>query len=571
MKKKKERDEYFERSIRGLNYERIQKLREGITEYAGKFNEKQLKEKTFSDLTNFLSETIKDIVIPSDLSLVFYYEINKEKDIENASMIKDHPAFFMDMRITRENESLERITKLLGKSIDELNEEDAMTMFKMDNDTYKALTKGKGIEVDKEYHFDFTTDSTILPGLLQAKGLKFGRPEIRKTLMEIDDFGLGYFNTMFKGKFAYDTRDDSMWNEGIHGLNNAFHNRYSEYKKDLEQHLKTDKALTEKHKISQPQLLPDKTLELNIVPYAIDFASDERLVVLGGNTDLDNKDYDTRMILQVYDKEGMLQMTANADLHSRFDGAAGMCFNFQGSLTVGSDDIIYVNGDSRRFSMVLEELRENESKFEDAKVQIKDVISSDHEIFQVVENDGIFYFALQPRWSPKCYNNVIVASDGEKIIGVPLGYSPSGGSSSGMEDDTPRIQVHGNELYFKISKQIFTADLSLTKEAWENAFPMIRGKEGIGSPIPSNHCITKNGIVYAVTKFKEEAAQSIHGYIKGKEEGEFVTHVYPEDFPGGGASFRSMAISPDGILAYTSQEKNKIHFYKLAGEKINIE
>ncbi len=553
-----------------LSFNEITQLREGIVKYTAQLTDEQLREKTLDEVVCFLTESTGKKVTKKDLGKIFYDEFYQEKDVTD-SITKDYPVWTLHRYITNENTSLDRIAKFVGKSVPEMTTDELITatmkLFTLTRKEYESLAEQKGIKLTDKYGFEQSKDSTILPGLIQAKGIKFDRADIRQKILNNGDFGLGYFTEMFKSNFEYFSSEESF-QKGINGLYGTFHQELSKQKENLERHLAAEETLKARHTITPPTLLADRTITLSIIPYAIDFSPEGSLAVLGGKVDVNEDDFESsEMLLNVYDMNtGNMIQSKNTGLHSRFDGAMGMAFSFQGSLTVGQDGVIYVNGGSKRYSLSLEELTGNESNFKDAVELLKEknILGWDKEIFHVAQTDGVLYFALQPSHFPKCYDNVIVATDGKRIIGVPLiGYSPSGGSSNNEENDNPRIVVHGNEMYFKASKQIFAADRSCTADAWDNSFPMIAGERETHSPIPSNHCVSPAGIVYAVNRLKEEAAQSIHGYVRGKEKGEFATHVYPEDYPGGWAAFRSMAISKDGILAYTSQKGNKVHFYKL--------
>lgn len=553
-----------------LPFNEVTQLRERIANYAGQFTDEQLREQKLEELLSFLTKSAGREVTKEDLGQIFYHEFHQKKDL-TGSLMKDHPVWMLHRYVTSEDESLVRIGKLVGKPVSGMTTNEltdaTIKLFTLTRKEYESLAEQRGVKLTDEHKFEQAYDSTTLPGLLQVMGVQFGRADLRQRILDNGDFGLGYFAGMFRGSFGYFSKEESF-DRGINGLYGSFHQELSKQRENLEKHLVAEENLKARHTIAPPKLLIDRTMSLGIIPYAIDFTPDGRLVVLGGKVDANEDDRESsQMLLNIYDiNTGKLLQSTNTRIHSRFDGAGGMASSFQGSLTVGQDGIIYVNGGSRRYSPNLEQLADNESNFRDAIELLKDkeILGWNKEIFQVAQSDDVLYFALQPSHFPKCYDNVIVATDGKKIIGVPLaGYSPSSGSSSNDQDDTARIIVHGNDIYFKASKQLLAVNRSCTEKAWQTPFRMIAGERGINNPIPSNHCLSPEGVAYAVTQFEEEAVQSIHGYVRSKERGEFATHVYPEDCPGGWAAFRSMAISKDGILAYTSQEGNKVHLYKL--------
>ncbi|MFH1590214.1 MAG: hypothetical protein ABIB43_06625 [archaeon] len=559
-----------------LPLNRITQIREEIVNFTGQYSKEELKKQTLESLLNHLSETTGKKVSSKDLNKVMHQDYHRKQDW-NESWIKDMPVSFIDLYVKRENKSLERIEKLSGKKAYDMSANElkdmTMEMLTMTNKQYDELIKQNGVKKDKGMKFNSFEDVSTLLGLLETKNVKFSREDMRQIILDKEDFGLGYFNNLFKTKFNYFSRDDGFgFDEGEMGLYSAYHREFSRLAESLEKHLKAEKSLKARHTMAPPKLLNDKTINLGIRPYTIDFTLDGNLAVLGGQLDQKEDDFDSaRMLLNVYDiNTQKLLNSIDTKIISRFDGAGPFVNSFHGNLTVGSDGIFYVNGGRKRFSPELELLVDNESKFQDAfsLVMSEEFIREgyrSYEAFQVVENDGIFYFALQPSSHPYCYNNHIVATDGKKRIGVPiLGYSPTGGSSVSNEDDNPRIIVKDNELFFKVHKTIMSVDKSMTEKALENSFLMFKGGRGINNPMPSNHCVSENGILYLVTQLEEEATQSIQGYTRGKEKGEFATHVYPEDCPGGWAAFRSMAISKDNLLAYTSQNKNKVHLYELA-------
>ena len=552
-----------------LSFDQITQLRAGIIDYAKQFDEEQLEREKIEGLLEFLSASTGEKVTKKDLGQITYHEYHN-LDFGD-SFMKRRPVWSSNRYIALEEESLDRIGRLNGKSVMEMTVEEltdtATRMFTITSKEYEALAREKGVELEDNYIGQYAEDSVLLLGLLKAKMGKFSREQIRQRILVTEDFGLGYFNGWFKGSFEYHSRERVSDNE-ISRLHYTFQQEWGESKKKLEQHLEADKRLRERHTLSAPTLLPDMTLELDIVPDAIDFAPDGNLVVLGERTDANTKDIDsTLMVLRVYDiKRGALIRSTNTNLFSELNELDEVSI-FQGSLTAGQDGIIYVRGNAKevsRYSLNLEEMRGNESNFRDAVELLRDQeLMWNKNIFQVVQYEGIFYFLLQSDFD-KRNNSTIVATDGRKIIGFPFEeYDPLGGSFNESENINPRIVISGNELYIKGEKQIVVVDRSCTEEAWKNYFIMIEPDNGINSSVHSNHCVSPAGVVYAVNKSKEEAAQSIKGYVRGKEKGEFATHIYPEDYPGGYAISRSMAINKEGILAYTSLAGNKVHFYQL--------
>jgi hypothetical protein len=555
-----------------LSFQEVAQIRRGVTEYASQFEDEKLRELPLDGLLSHLAESTGETVTKKDLGNIFYRGVHKELDLDE-SLYKDRPVLFLSRYISGENESLQRIEALLDMSVSDMNDEElqqaAVDMFMMSNAEYEAQVDERGLQksdINRGHFYDWSNDSSMLLGVLEKRGTPLSKEYLRDKVLETD-FNLGHMDGMFRGRFSFGSRDDHILNRGVIDVHRVLHSNLTEQRQKLEQHLVADESLKARHTIQSPRLLADQTLSLDVIPYAVAFTQNGNLAVLGGQVNSSKNDWESsQMLLNVYNiKNGQLVNSTNTEIHSRFDGIVGMASNFQGSLTSGTDDILYVNG-GRRFSADLEELADNEGKFQGAWKVLNDreILNYSNEPFAIVEADGVFYFAIQPRHSPKCYDNILVATDGEKIIGEPIvGYSPNGGSGGSEWDDTPTIAVHGNDIFFKASKLILAVDRSMTKDAAKKPFVMAGSGSGIASTIPSNHCLSPNGVLYAVNEFEEEVAQSIHGYVRGEERGEFVTHVCPEDHPGGWPAFRSMAISNDGTLAYTSLEGNKVHFYEL--------
>ena len=552
-------------------------IREGVLEYAQGKESEDLRKDKLENLLGFLSKKLGKDVSMEDVAGSSYdisQGISSWLDMEREDMVRISYNI-----ISFEEEALSRLEKILGQplydvDLDELREH-SKNIFMMPGPEYQELVDKNNLKY--KHPMDLHRDMRMVFGVLKARGEEITVDEM-KDVIKKTELGMGYFDNMFRGSFEFGTSKENYYRpQDIMHLYTTFHSDLSEQKDNLEKHLAYDKKLREQHKVAAPVLLTDNTMNLDVIPYSVGFLSTGELVLLCGREDRDESDPESaKMMIEIYDvNEGTLVDSQTTKLYSSFDGALGMAFNFQGNLTVGSDDNIYLNGGSQIFTKHLEDITKEYDEFEAAKLFVDDeeLFGWDKQIFQVVEDNGIFYFALQPSWFPKCYNNIIVAADGEKIIGEPLcGYSPSAGHGGSNWDDTARLVVNGNELFFKANHSIFAVDRSLTSAAWKTAFPIVHEDDLAYGCIPSNHCLSPKGVLYAATQLKKEEkgddvireiAESVKGYRRGKEKGEFVTHFYPEGYPGGFSSLRSMAISKQGLLAYTNIDENKIHLYKL--------
>jgi hypothetical protein len=576
--------------IMQLSLEDITKLRASVIEYAGNFDKEGQKEQKMGELLGFMEKSTGLPVHEDMLPEILFYETHKQKEVEHVNF-KKHPVMLMEQYICEEEESLERIGRLIGRPVHEMTNEEmtdtAMRLFMLPWEDYKQLAESKGLELETwgsggHTGIEHRNDSLMLIGLLQARGEKIGRDEMKKMVLDMPKPELGYFASMFNAVVRDMTKEHSMFGRDVFGLHNVVSTEWVKQKDELEGHQAYDKKLREQHSIAPPELLPEKTINLDIIPYAIAFTQDGHLAILGNKRSEDRGDdcADSEMVLYLHDRaRGKLMQHTNTGIHSLFDGTIVGADSFLGSLSVGSDGLLYVSGD-RRFSSSLLECMEDKDHSNFLKaidlLKRKELLGYERRTYksmhasQVVESEGIFYFNISPMEFPRNSDNIIVATDSDKIIGTPIvGYGVTDGSHGSNFDPSPRIAVHGNDIYFKAQGMILAVDRSMSEDSVKNPSLMVGGEEYIWGAIPSNHCVSPEGVLYAVTQEKEEKVQSIKGYIKGKEAGEFVTHVYPEDHPGGWATFRSMAISDDGILAYTSLQDNKVHFYKLDEFKLD--
>ncbi|MBT3405129.1 hypothetical protein HN832_04370 [archaeon] len=498
------------------------------------------------------------------------------------SMMENNPVAIIVSRAEREEKAIGRIEKVLGRPIQQMDAQEleagAKQMFMLSQEDYKRIAEERGIKLEEDFfkrHYEGNGfDATLLIGVLEkSHGIILGKERLVEMVRETN-MGLGYFENITQKGFEYQVTDPFDEEKGVREVWNSFNRKQNEGKFNLEQHTKFDEELKTQHKIAQPTLLKDRTLSLDITPCAIAFDRDNKLVVLGQRYQSESE-ADRNLTLNAYDiKTGRKVASADTGIMAAFDGFAGMSTSFQGNISVGSNGIIYAGGNNqlKRFNGNLEEITENEGGFQDALNLLADKGISEFSrrgrwasvgIWQVEEDEGVHYFVTRPNDFPKCYDNALVATDGKKLIGVPLGFSPSGGYSNTSFDDTARIVINGNHVYLKSNHDIVAIDKSLTTEAYEKSFKMINGEQLDSGCVPSNHCVDRKGLLWAVTQDPEEVVASVKAYKKGANTGEVMTHFYPQNHPGGWAAMRSMAIG-NGTLAYTDTEQNKVRLYQLA-------
>jgi len=475
--------------------------------------------------------------------------------------------------------SIERISSIFGKPVHEMSVEEilqnASQLFLMSESEYHQRIKDSGIGMNEDpaksalhYHTD---GIALLRILSETHKISVGKKDLVDLVLKTN-FGLGYFEAILKEVF----RDyaESLEEGDLGELRTIFQQYYNQEKANLIRHNQFDQELKTQHRIPQPTLLEDRIISTDVIPFAISFNADNQLVVLGQRYKGESE-AGTLLALQIYDINTKSKISSvNTEIGVYFCGPIPWANSFQGNLSIGSNGIIYAGGDNhiQRFNGNLEPLHDNEGRFLDALKLLKDkgIFSSwadylpvPFRTFQVAESDGVHYFIVRPDVSPKHSANILVASDGKQIVGEPLLFSPSGGLSGGGSDDTARVVIHGNDLYLKYNHDILAVDRSLTPEAYKRAFKIVDKEELDLGFIPSNHCVDSTGLLWAVTKLPDEVVSSIKAYARGSKRGEMLTHLYPLNHPGGWPLFRSMAISKEGILAYTDVQKSQIYLYQI--------
>jgi hypothetical protein len=553
-------------------------IREAIQEYGRQFDEDfggdGLDDQKLGGLLSHLECVLERSVSPDELKGIFYDD--EFVDFEG-SFFRDHPVLELYVNVELEEESLDRIGRMLGKPVLEMDktemEEAAFRMYIITMEEYKSLAEKAGIELDEKV-FGYYKDVLMLISVLEkVHGVVLGKQDLAERIIR-KDMGLGYFQNIFRLHIK-EYAESNIFGRDVRSFQYEFKSEYSRQREILRKHRAFSKKLRAQDKIGPPELLEDRTIQLDITPYGIAFTPDNNLAVIGVN-ESDDEEIASSIRLDLYDTTtGKLLKSIDSSLVTLFDGAGPFTTSFQGSITIGSDGIIYMNGGEhkgvgyensiKRFDRELNPIEDNESRFMDAVglLENKEILGWNRSIFQVVEDDGVHYFAIQPSEFPKCYDNLLVATDGKRIIGEPLGFSPTDGSNDTSFDETPRVVVKGNDIYLKASRSIVVVDRSMSKESLENPYWMIDKNDITTGCVPSNHCVDPDLILWAVTQLKDEPIQGIKAYRRGEKKGEIVSHFYQENYPGGWAAFRSMDINSNGLLAYTDVTGQRIHFYHI--------
>jgi len=559
-------------------FQEHQNIKEAIVHYVKEHSGESQTENPSSMISELSQQFGRQITI-KDLKQCMYYGSTEKRFPREKHQL--HDIYF---EAKTDLESIARIEKLLDKTISEMSKEEmeqhAVALFGMPLNEYNVLAANKGITPEmgeNNLSFEYLADGLTLIGALQnLHDVTLDKKEFMPKVMN-RDFNLGYFENFLKLRMKEDMNNPYM-TETLEITRHTLNQSYDEMRRKVDGHKKFDEELTAKHTMLKPRLLGDKTLNLGTLrPLAIAFHLDNGLMVLGQRYFGDDKNAESELTLEKYDiHNGNILKSKKTNISASFEGTIMGTSGFSGNISVGSNGIIYVgcNNKIQRFTPELELLKLNENGFQDALSVVNKYLNGgdselrwiSHGAFQAVENDGVHYFVLRPNFSPYCYNNILIATDGKQIIGAPTAFSPTRGFGCTAFDHNARIVVQGNNLYLKANHDILIVDRSLTKEAYDKAFKIIEGNTLIQDCIPSNHCVDKENRVWANTQLEDEVVSSIKAYIKGNEHGEIATHFYPENHPGGWPAFRSMAINLDGILAYTDTFEGRIHLYDTKGK-----
>ncbi len=515
--------------------------------------------------TPLIIEDLDDLVFLADEGLMWKREV---RDIWYA--------------IEREDESLARVEQFLGKPLAEAELEEletkAIDMFIMPLDEYKEIVNEQGIiTVDdiKDAWYYWQKDSCILLGYLKKIGQEWDRHKIREKVLE-RELGLGYFQRMFELHFTDDnwmscSSEDQDNITNVH--NDCFVSHYNEFRKEWESLQEFDAKLKEDHKIEQPVLLEEMTIDSSLRPYSLNFTKNGQLVVMGQLADaMRDNDVTGNQFIAVYNVEtGERINQIDTGGFSAFRGAGGMVFSYDGEITIGSDGYIYLNGGIRRFNNSLEEIT-NSILSDEASISLEHVPGSDgpptRNLHQMVEKDGTFYFSMP---------GVILVGDKNGHVEEAFTYAHHSGGSTKWNSN-PRIIVTDDEIIYRESHlyadSIMAVKRDLSEESIKNPREIIGPgvtnwnevkEEGkipnlASSCRPSKYCIGPDNNLYVLTELPEEPVPSVK--VHDLQTGELLTHFYPEGYPGGWANFRDMAIRDDGLIAVSDTIDNKIHFYR---------
>jgi hypothetical protein len=560
-------------------------IRQGIIDY---YENTELEDRNMQGLLSSVGKKVGESVSLEDIKDSFYGHYD---NLLIAPEKQDSLALFF-AKAKKEQEAFGRLEKIIGlreileKPVCDMENTDlrgaAIKMFRMPEQEYKQLANSKGVELDEDFFQgiipEHCFDATLLLGVLRKSGQGITK-DILVDIIKHTEIGLSYFEVNFKKRFEYYARNVNLFSQkdDIIDLWLSYRTNYKEQKDNLTRHIKVDKMLKAKHKISPPKL-KDRSIQMDLMPLAIEFGNNDEIFVLGQRyyQTLEKEMPHRDLSLVSYNiQTGQKTNAIDTGIGVVFDGCALTTFSFQGNLSVGSNGLIYAGGNNeiKRFNQNLEEIDGNEGGFLDSLNILKkqEIIGSskichwsDMGIFQVTENQGIYYFIVRPERFPRCYSNMLVACEGSKLIADPILFSPSGGYGRTNFDDNARMVVDENNIYLKVNHDILSIDKSLTKKAIENSYKVIDGEKLIHGCIPCNHCLDNENLLWAETQIKEEATPSIKAYNLEELRGEIMTHFYPLNDYETSPALRSMSINNEkNLLAVSQISDNRILFYDL--------
>jgi hypothetical protein len=248
-----------------LSFDKIIKIRESALVCKNNLSEEQQQKVNITNLMNFLTKTTGITLEEQSFEEIFFSELHKEHYSSNQKefRFRGEDLFFNNLfwNIKKEDESLERINKLFGKTVYEMNNDElikaSIRLFtEIPHSGYKIIVKKnpkrhesgslirkKGLEkkFSKEYGNywiqHICTDKYILPGVLQAKGITFGKQEILQKLLEEDypEFGVNelFFKEKLKLRINYGPTNNRHPLEELHKTFYDAFKRYAEEKENL--------------------------------------------------------------------------------------------------------------------------------------------------------------------------------------------------------------------------------------------------------------------------------------------------------------------------------------------------
>jgi hypothetical protein len=526
--------------------EDIEVLRKAMLVYAQEVPEDEIFQRDSDNLVSFVSKNLGRDITESDLRGALYRDMPAYADVSNAGKC---------FVVQDDEESICRLTIVLGKSplemeLDEL-ESNAIKLFTRPTEEYAQLARAHGFNTDSSARDEFhncTVDATLLFGVLAKRtDQPFTVDYVLERLPELGNH-LGKFKQVFDGKleqkFEFEKPKMSyLLYQMIQGLYN-----YASHQ--MRAHETALARLESSHLLSSPELI--RTLELSLMPCAISFTEYGDLAVLGISKDA--AEGDKKLMLAIYDVtgEGYTQIT-QTDLDARFPG---MGAEFLGSLTTGSDGLLYACGNLNleRFDGDLEEVPLERGGLKDAIEEIKRInLFLPEQLHQVVEKDGEFYFVLQDPIEDKFPESKLYLPH----PGVIRRIIPRRSTNISECEHFLRVSIYGSKAYFVKNGSVSTLALN-----GESDFETILGPEGLAdSYVPSNLTVDEQGMLWVVTKQLDEVVASVKCYIADKVP-QFVTHISLPNlnhFP----ALDDVAISQTGLLAYSDHARNQVHIYQL--------
>ena len=439
--------------------------------------------------------------------------------------------------------------------------------------TYRSKLSENGLSIERPG--DFSTDGTILFYILEKL---YGKQVTGKDLSDYltsNSQGSGYFSQEviqgFKCGRVADCNIQLVWGD--------YHSRQEEASRKNACHKGFDAELAKSHRIAMPELLG---YQLNFfdMPVDLSYLPDGRLAML-----LVGEDCKTlKLAVEMVDYEN--QRASGVvwpidppfeELTPQFVGIHGSSTSFDGSLSVGSDGMMYIVSRGRVYRFDNQIGNRILPINEDSKIRnVLQAVRFDRSfplggfVYQVTEYNGSFFVSARQGLPDSGFHDTLFRVSRGKVVGsMPVHSSPGGIQQSGFHE-FPKFSIEDGKVYIRHEGVLAGFDASLSKKAIAKPAVVLNPPKANRKCNPSNQCVDSLGRIWVVDQYIEEEASSIKCYsVEQSKTGpaipEFLTHVYPENHPGGWPSLRKMAISPQGILAYSDCVKNCVNFYRLSG------
>lgn len=488
------------------------------------------------------------------------------------------PAWLMRVEPVNK-ESLLRLEAVFGVNISSVSPEGleklAFDVFYGTGDsTYPSKVHEKNLSL--ETPGEHNTDGIILFYVLEKLyGKKLTAKDLAKDI-EARGLAKGYFAKElveeFSSGFSGDKKIDGLWG--------TFHGRQQDVSKKNAGHLSFDAELRKAHQLPSPSLLDYQHNLFDLIPVDLAFMQDGRLAILSYSECKKSLELEVAKIEFDNRQGSSLSWQIDEGIAfnpPRFIGIPGCAGNFDGSVSVGSEGIIYVVsadqifrfGEKDRLIDVIEE----DLNFR----RMLNAVRHDHSfplggyIYQITKSNESFLISGRQRLPDDGYHDTLFRISHGKVVGsFPVRTSPSGMHMS-CSHDFPRFSVGNGKVYIRDDGQVLGVDASLSKKGKKNVLNVANHSQVNPMFPPANQCVDALGRLWVVDMWEGEEASSIKCYSgnssnhDASQKAVFLTHVYPENHPGGWPSLRKMAISPQGIMAYTDCVRNCINFYKLPG------